>query len=126
MQRDNEYLLDILNAAKLILNYTQGMTQAAFSGDQKTQDAVQKRIEIIGEAARRLSEAFRNDHPAIPWKSMIGMRNILIHEYDAVLLPDVWQTVTHSIPDLIAKVAPLIPPETPAEPDETAKRDNEP
>ena len=71
-----------------------------------------RRIEIIGEATKRLSKEFREQNCHIPWKKMIGMRNMVIHEYDKVALDVVWDVVKNNIPELLEKIAPLIPHES--------------
>ena len=68
-------------------------------------------IEIIGEAASKISRPVRDAHPEIPWQSIIGMRNRLVHEYFRIDLPTVWKIVQNDIPALIAQIEPLIPPE---------------
>ncbi|HOP47359.1 MAG TPA: DUF86 domain-containing protein [Desulfobacteraceae bacterium] len=77
MPRDNEYLTDILEACKLIISYTSDMTKDDFLNDAKCQDAVIRRFEIIGEAARRISDELKSEYPQIPWYEMTGMRNIM-------------------------------------------------
>jgi uncharacterized protein with HEPN domain len=84
MQHDKEYMLDILEAAKLALEYVGDKTKEDFFGDLQCQDAVIRRLEIIGEAARRISEETQAAYPDLPWRDMVGMRNIMIHEYDDV------------------------------------------
>jgi uncharacterized protein with HEPN domain len=66
---------------------------------------------VIGEAVKRLSEEFRARHPEIPWARIAGMRDKLIHQYDAVDLDEVWKTVTKDIAPLISFLEPLVPPE---------------
>lgn len=111
MERDQVYLLDILHAARLAVSYIEGVPQHAFLKDIQRQDSVIRRIEIIGEAARRITDETRSSHPEIPWSDMIGMRNLMIHDYDDVDLLIVWETVKQSLPELIARIAPLFPPE---------------
>jgi uncharacterized protein with HEPN domain len=67
-----------------------------------------RRLEIIGEAARRVSESFRLSHAGLPWAEMIGMRNLLIHEYDDVDMHVVWQTVLTELPRLAAQMEELL------------------
>jgi len=110
MSRDPQYFLDILEAAKLALRYVAGRTQEEFLQDTLCQDAVIRRLEIIGEAARRLSREARTALPELTWNAMIGMRNILIHEYDDVDLSVVWDTVQNDLPTLIKVIEPLVPP----------------
>jgi len=68
-------------------------------------------IEIIGEATKRLSDEFRNQHPDIPWRSMAGMRDVVIHGYDHVDIEEVWRVAKADIPRLIMMLEPLVPPE---------------
>jgi uncharacterized protein with HEPN domain len=84
MQRDAAYLRDILESARLAIAYAEGSDLEAFSRDTQLQDAVIRRMEVVGEAARRVSEETRDAHPALPWRQMIGMRNQMIHMYDGV------------------------------------------
>lgn len=110
MARDQVYLLDILEAAILATSYVEDVSEMAFLQDTQRQDSVIRCLEISGEAARRISPEVRNAHPTIPWSSIIGMRNFLIHDYDDVDLRIVWQTVQQDLPNLIAQIKPLIPP----------------
>ena len=91
--RDVGCLWDILNAANLILTFVEEMSRKAFEQDVKTQDAVVRRLEIIGEAARRLSAEYKAAHPEVAWRAVIGMRNRLIHGYDVVDLDVVWGVI---------------------------------
>ncbi len=95
------------------------MTYDQFAQDLKGQDAVIRRIAVIGEAAKRLSEEFRTNHPEIPWRGMTGMRDVVIHSYNQVKLVEVWAVIQTDIPALIAQIEPLVPPDTPDEPDGT-------
>ena len=84
-----------------------------FSKDALAQDwihlsAVVRQIEIIGEAARRLSKEFRQAHSEIPWKKIVGMRDVLIYAYDDLEIDDIWETATFDIPDLLPKLQVLI------------------
>ena len=81
MSRDDAILLDMVNAARMILQFIKGLTKDQFMTDNKTQSSVLYQITIIGEAARRLSPEFRVHHSHIPWPLIMGMRNKLIHEY---------------------------------------------
>lgn len=104
MQRDKSYLLDILEAGKLVVSYVEKLDKESFLDDIKCQDAVIRRLEIIGEAARRLSDEIKDYHPEVPWFEMIGMRNIMIHEYDGVDMVILWETVKKDIPALILAI----------------------
>ena len=104
MNRDRTYLLDILEAAKLAISYVENKDEEAFLADIQCQDAVIRRFEIIGEAARRISDEFRLAHPQLPWTEMIGMRNLLIHEYADVDLHIVRRTVIRELPTIVDKI----------------------
>ena len=110
MSRDPQYLLDIVEATRLAMRYIAGKTQDEFRQDTLCQDAVIRRLEIIGEAARRLSPEARTTLPELTWHAMIGMRNLLIHEYDGVDLDIVWDTITTDLPALFKALEPLAPP----------------
>jgi uncharacterized protein with HEPN domain len=101
MKKDTNYLLDMLTAIQLIQSYTLGKSQQDLGKDQLLQDAVTRRIEILGEAARRVSEKMRSEMPDIPWYQIIGMRNILAHEYDDIDLDIVWRVIQQELPILI-------------------------
>ena len=109
MPRDDATLLDIAHAARLIHTFIQGMTQEAFLSDLKTQSAVLHQVTVIGEAVKRLSQAFRDRHPILPWSLMAGMRDQLIHAYDTVDLDEVWKTATRDVPEVLIKLEPLLP-----------------
>ncbi|MGB3238052.1 MAG: HepT-like ribonuclease domain-containing protein [Geitlerinemataceae cyanobacterium] len=79
--RDNESLIDISDSIRLILQYTQGIDFDRFTQNEEKQDAVLRRLIIIGEATKRLSPEFRSQHPTIPWRNIAGLRDIAVHEY---------------------------------------------
>lgn len=101
MTRDEQFLLDILTSARIALEHIAGQTRDDFYQDIRGQDAVIRRLEIIGEAARRVSEIAKDRYSHLPWQEMIGMRNLVIHEYDAVDLSIVWDTICDDLPPLI-------------------------
>lgn len=111
MWRDEALLLDMLLAARKIRKYTQGVNAERFYHHEIMQDAVMRQIQIIGEAARKISPDFQATHPEIPWSVIIGMRNRLVHEYFRIIPEKVWQVVEFDIPRLIAMLEPLVPPE---------------
>jgi uncharacterized protein with HEPN domain len=113
--RDLTYVLDMLVAARHIQAYMAGIDRSTFEQDTMRQDAIIRRVEIIGEAARRVSAEFRAAHPDIAWQQMADMRNRLIHGYDEVSLILVWDVIQHDIPALIAQLQPLIPPDESAD-----------
>ena len=84
MKRDAAAILDVLKAAQLAQTFVAGMDRNSFLADDKTQSAVMHQLLVIGEAAKRVSDATRTAYPAVPWATMAGMRDKLIHEYDDV------------------------------------------
>jgi uncharacterized protein with HEPN domain len=83
---DETALIDIVQAARQIVALTQGLTAEAFAADARTHLAVLHLLVILGEAVKRLSPGIREVHPEIPWRQATGMRDFLVHEYDAVNL----------------------------------------
>ncbi|MDQ3010558.1 MAG: DUF86 domain-containing protein [Acidobacteriota bacterium] len=102
MLRDDATVLDLLRAARLILDFTRGIF-----ADAKTQSAVLHQMMIVGEAVKRLSPEFRDTHSQVPWPLIAGMRDKLIHKYDEVDLVLIWQTVQTDIPSLLSYLEPL-------------------
>ena len=95
-------LRDILDAARLIALYVKDTTEIAFGADVQKQDAVIRRIEIIGEAAAHLTNATRQAIPDLPFRKMRGMRNIVAHDYANVDLKIVWEVATVHVPEICA------------------------
>jgi uncharacterized protein with HEPN domain len=98
-------------AAEDALSFVAGLDERAFLASDLHQSAVIRKLEIMGEAAGKVSRDFCDAHPEIPWKQMTGLRHRLIHGYGEVRLDIVWQVVAETLPDLIAILRPLIPPE---------------
>ncbi len=103
MKDDRVYLLHIRDAIQHILSYTDGGRDCFFT-DRKTQDAVARNLEIIGEAAKHLSQSLKEAHPDISWKSIAGMRDKLIHDYFGIDLQLVWDVVERDLPLLNRKI----------------------
>ncbi len=80
------------------------------------QRAVERQLEVLGEAARRISVTFKHAHPEIPWQSIIGQRNVLAHEYEEINPVRIWRVVTTHIPALLEHLTPLLPPLPPEHP----------
>jgi uncharacterized protein with HEPN domain len=101
MPRDPRlYLDDILEAAAKIRDYTTGFDYPRFAADGRTQDAVVRNLEIIGEAAGRLPDEAKAGAPDIEWRKIVGLRKVLAHEYFGVTLPMIWGVWEHRINDL--------------------------
>jgi uncharacterized protein with HEPN domain len=107
MKDDRIYLEHILQSIDRILSYISDKNHSEFEDDFKTQDAVVRQLEIIGEATKRVSKEFRIKNPSIPWSDMAGMRDVLIHDYIDVDIDIVWKTASENIPvlkELLQKV----------------------
>ncbi|MCI0542635.1 DUF86 domain-containing protein [bacterium] len=104
MKDDGIYIRHILDAIGKIEEYVRGLDHDVFVENMLVQDGVMREIEIIGEAARNLSPAYKEKIPSIPWRDVIGMRNKLIHEYFEVDLDAVWKTVQEDLPFLKKKI----------------------
>src|SRR5688572_15332807 len=111
MSRDDVYLVDILESMKIALDYVSGKTWDDFYEDLQCQDAVLRRIEIIGEAARHISPQTRRKHSQIPWREMTSLRNLVIHQYDVVDINQVWNTVQSRLPSLVEELSKILPSE---------------
>jgi len=98
----------ILDAAGEAVNFAQGRCREDLDTDRKLNLSLVHLLEIIGEAARGISQEFRDSHKNLPWKNMIGMRDRLIHGYFDVNLDVVWATVTEDLPALIAQVKKIV------------------
>ena len=103
----NLLLNDIIECIEKIENYTNNIKQEEFYRDNKTQDAIIRRLEIIGEAVRNIPDFFKNENTDIPWRDISDMRNVMIHDYPGVLLRIVWEVITDNLPELKAKIMPL-------------------
>jgi uncharacterized protein with HEPN domain len=97
---EEDFLNDILDAMQKIASYTLDMTYEDFLEDTKTQDAVIRNIEIIGEAAKNISDRGKDKNTTIPWKPIAGMRDRLIHGYFGVNIDIVWGVVSGDLPQL--------------------------
>jgi uncharacterized protein with HEPN domain len=110
MKRKNHklYIEDILQAMDKIKRYVEGLTYEAFAKNEMVEDAVIRNLEIIGEASKSVPEDVREKHSEIPWKRMIGLRNIAIHQYFGVDLSIIWEIITKNLPETKPKVAAML------------------
>ncbi len=105
---DRNFLSDLQEAIRRIEVYTEGMAYQTFLEDTRTQDAVIRNLEIIGEATKNLSKDLRERHPYVPWKGMAGVRDRLIHHYFGVNLDIVWQIVTDELPKVASQLESIL------------------
>lgn len=111
MQKDDlVYAGHMLDVARSIIEKTGGKTRANFDADENLRLAITHLIQIIGEAARRVSPAFQESHPEIPWKSIVGMRHRVVHDYVHVDYDQVWDVVTLDVQPLLAALEGIVPP----------------
>ncbi len=101
----------MLDAAREAMAFVQGRTRSELNRDRMLVLSLVKSIEIIGEAASRVSADIRAEYPEIPWSSTVAMRNRLIHAYFDIDLDRLWDTVTDDLPPLIAMLEKIVPPE---------------
>jgi len=99
--RDMARLWDMLDAARTAIEFTHDLRFEAFLNDRKTRNAVERNLEIVGEAARGISQETRDNYPEIPWRSIIGLRNVIVHEYGEVRHENLWRICLNRLPLLI-------------------------
>jgi len=102
-----DYINDIYNTLQLLYDFTENLDFHQFEHDIKTQYAVIRCFEIIGEAVKKLSYEFRGKYPAVPWDVMAGMRDRLIHGYDSVDVGIVWRTLKIDILPLTKQISDI-------------------
>jgi len=103
-------LWDMRRAAGETLRFVEGLDYDQFIANRQVRLAVERALEIVGQAARRLSSEFKAAHPEIPWGNMIGQRNVLAHEYGDIDTARIWDVVSHRLPELVPQLDALIPP----------------
>ncbi len=106
--RDKALLLDIVLAARDALSFVDGVSEAGFMASRLRQNAVIRSLEIVGEAAGKVSPALRAKLDGVEWNDIIGMRNRLIHDYGNVSLALVWEAVSDRLEPLISRLAPFV------------------
>ena len=99
---------DIIEATELISEYIGDYSKEEFQNDRKTIDAVVRNIEIIGEAVSKIPDKFREKYPHIPWKKIVGVRNIVIHNYFGVDTNTLWFIVREQLPAFKSEVSQII------------------
>jgi len=115
-ERDAALLLDMLLAARDAQSFVEGLNQAAFLTSRLHQNAAIRALEVIGEAAGKVSMATQAGHPEIPWREITGMRHRLIHGYGEVRLDLIWTVIRDRLGPLIAALEALVPGESGARP----------
>lgn len=109
-ERDRAYLFDMLQAARQVADFVRGLSFEGYLQDPMPRMAVERGLEIVGEAARRTSASFKASHPEIPWRDLIGLRNVLTHDYGEVKQDRLWEIATRDAPGLVRLLEALVPP----------------
>jgi uncharacterized protein with HEPN domain len=111
MWRDLAWVLDMLLAVRKILEYAQNLTEARFASSTLHQDAILRQMTVLGEAAKRVSDEFREEHHETPWKKIAGFRDVAVHDYPRIELQRVWRIVQVELPPLLESLDAIVPPE---------------
>ena len=102
------YVNDMIEFSQKVQAYTEGMNQSDFLADSRTYDAVLRNLELIGEAATHIPDAIREAHPQIPWRTIIGARNRIIHGYLGIDSDLIWNIVQEDIPALLPALKQIV------------------
>lgn len=110
MWRDDAYILDMLIFARKAIEFNRDGLEQEFLRDSQRQYATQYALQVIGEAASKVSPEFRTSHPTIPWKQVIGLRHRLVHDYPGIELQKVWTVVNNHLNPLISQLEEIVQP----------------
>ena len=105
---DKAYLWDLKVAANDIVDFTRGKNYESYLGDKVTRFAVERQLLVLGEVVKRLSTDFKASQPTIQWNAMIGLRNIIAHEYGEILSERIWRIATENVPTLLAQLEAIL------------------
>ena len=107
-ERDKAYLLDILESARLALAYVEERSSDDLAAGTQLQDAVIRRFIIIGEAASHVSESLQREYSDLPWREMVGMRNLLVHRYGDIDLTTLWDSLQSDLSPLVTRLTVIL------------------
>jgi len=107
-QREKAYVTDMLDAAREIDKFIAGVSLQAYENDRKLQLAVERLLEIMGEAARRVSHDCRSEYGDVPWVRIVGLRNVLTHEYGEIRNDIVWRVAAQRIPEILDAIEEIL------------------
>ena len=108
---DEAFLWDMLDAARSAAEFVAGKSFDGYLADKLLRSGVERQIEIIGEAARHVSQALQDAHAEIPWRVIAAQRHVLAHDYGEIKYDRIWRVATVHIPELIRQLEPLVPPQ---------------
>jgi len=109
-ESDPAYLWDMRKAGELVIEFVEGKSFEQFTQSRLLISAVERQIQITGEAARKVSQQFKDQHPEIPWRAIMAQRHIITHEYGNIDLAKIWRVAKEHVPALLVLITPLIPP----------------
>lgn len=112
-ERDAAYLWDMLQTARDILEFTRGISFTEYSSNKMLKMAAERGFQILGEAARRVGESVKMNHPEIPWNAIVGHRNVIVHDYADLSDRRIWEVIQRDLPVLV-QVLDRLAPEGPA------------
>jgi uncharacterized protein with HEPN domain len=118
-RHDLLYLSDMVEAADAVATFVAGVSREAFVANDLLRTAVLKKLEIMGEASRAISDEFKATHPAVPWTLIKGLRNVAVHAYFRIDWGQVWVTATRHAPETRDQIAAILASEFPEEPSAT-------
>ena len=105
---DRASLVDMLGFAREVVEFSRGRQRADLDRDRAFLRALERALELVGECARRISPGTRQAHPAVPWRDIVGMRNVIAHEYGRVDLDEIWKTAERDAPRLVAALESIV------------------
>jgi uncharacterized protein with HEPN domain len=109
VSRDTQlYIADVVAAGEAILRYTDGVTFEAFAANDEKRAAVERQLFIIGEAAARLPDEWKQRRPEVPWRKIVGLRNVLAHGYWVIDAEELWDVARNKVPEFVAALRPLL------------------
>jgi len=106
--RDRVFIGQMVEAATAALDFTEGLSRETVSSDRLVGFAVVRAIQLVGQAARNVSDEVRAANPDVPWRQMIGMRNVVVHDYADVDMTLVWKTVREDLPGLVNRLSAIL------------------
>lgn len=109
MSRDDANILDMLKSARLITQFVAGLSEDVFLAGVEKQSALLYQLTVLGEAARRVSSAYRQEHPEVEWQAIADFRNHIVHEYDDIDLDLLWKVIASNVPKLVAALKAIAP-----------------
>ena len=105
---DKSYLWELKDATADIVDFTKGKDYESFSREKITRFAVERQLLVVGEVVKRLSDDFKESKPKIQWQAMIGLRNIIAHEYGEILSERIWRIATENVPILVSQLHEIL------------------